>query len=855
MKSIIISFLLVLGATGLYLTWPTPLDSNNRNAAMVAPPDDLYLLDKMGLPDESFLEKRAYEINSFKREKSLYRNGSINFTGQWTTQGPGNLGGRINTIAVHPSNEKIIFIGFSHGGAFRTLDGGKNWESVFDQELSLSVSHIAFDPISPSTLYLGTGDDSGGFYCGQGNGIYKSIDLGKSWTYIGLKETRVISEIAVNNKNPKILYVAALGYSYGKNEHRGLYKSTDGGLNWNKILYLNDSSGVTDIAMNPQNPDILYVAFWNKLGTANRSFVSGPDGQIFKTTDGGQNWKRLTEGLPSDSLNGRIAIAIAESEPNILYARYIRTHMCGRNVTNNLYEIYKSSDGGEHWIDLDAVGPNTGLDCDVTGGFGWYFGNISVNPKNPDDLFVLAVDLFRSHDGGKTWEPAAPDWSGYEVHADKHELVYLKNGNLLLGTDGGLYEYNSSADEWEDIENIPTNQMYRVAYNPNEPTLYYGGAQDNGSTGGNSNSITEWERIFGGDGFQMAFKTSDPLIYYAEYQNGNIWQYYNGDWRPFTQGLGGNKNWDFPYMISRHDDSKLLAGSTSVFFNQSDTIADWKSVSPVLVNNGPYPSRSGPTITTIDESPINPKVLIAGTSNGNLWRTYYFDSAWTNVTNGLPQAYISSAKCSYKNSSHFFVTLSGHRSDDFNSYVYKTENGGINWKSIQGDLPQLPVYDILIYPKGGDSVLFIGNHIGAYASLDGGLHWKRIGDNMPFIEIYDLEINYSEQTLIAASYGKSILSFPLKDILKSSVRTNELSNFSYTLFPNPCNQYLIVKLNENSFSNENTYVIRNSLGSILRTGNISSAQSIKLDVASLPSGLYYLGMKNSNQSSVPFFKL
>ncbi len=833
-----------------------PKTTERREIAAPAPPDDLYLLDKMGIPDEEFLTKRADEINSFKRLQSVYRNGVVTFPGLWTTQGPGNLGGRVNAIAVHPTNEKIIFIGFSHGGAYRTLDGGKNWEPVFDQEVSLYISHIAFDPQTPTTLYIATGDDSGGYYCGQGNGIYKSINLGKTWTYIGLKETRVISEIVVDPKNPQVLYAGALGYSYGKNENRGLYKSNDGGMNWNKILYLNDSSGVTDIAMNPEDPNILYVAFWNKLGTNNRGLVSGPDGQIFKTVDGGLHWKNLTEGLPSDSLNGRIAIALAESNPDILYARYIRTFSCEGKTTNNLYAIYKTTDGGEHWEDLEAVSPATGLNCDVTGGFGWYFGNISVNPTDPDELFLLAIDLYRSQDGGKNWQPAAPNWAGYEVHADKHDLVFLKNGNILLGTDGGLYEYDGQTDEWEDIENIATNQMYRTAFNPNEPDLYYGGAQDNGSTSGNKNAISSWDRIFGGDGFQMAFKQSDPTIYYAEYQNGNIWQYYHGDWRPFTQGLGGNKNWDFPYLVSKHDDSKLLAGSTSVYYNASDTIADWKSISPILVNNGPYPSRSGPTITSLDESPIDPNVLIAGTTNGNLWRTYSFDSAWTNITKGLPNAYISSAKCAYQKRSHFFVTLSAHRSNDFNSYVYKSEDGGLSWKSIQGDLPQLPVYDILVYPERGDSVLFVGNHIGVYATLDGGTHWKRVGDNMPFIEIYDLEFNISEQTLIAASFGKSILSFPLREILKTTVNSNHvLLSRPVSIFPNPCHQLLHIKNEAYADLKSNTYVIRNTFGSIVQNGSLSSAAENVLDVSELTPGIYYIQMSRFEHVPVAFLKM
>ncbi|MBK8955597.1 MAG: hypothetical protein IPM34_08580 [Saprospiraceae bacterium] len=838
MKAILFASAVTLIAAGALILNPT-LDISENNFINV-PPDDLHLIDKSGIPDEAFLQKRENEIQEFRRQKYIYRNPNVSFPGNWTTQGPGNLGGRVNTIAVHPSNEQIIFIGFSHGGAYRTLDGGDRWIPVFDEQSSLYISDIIFDPTNPNTVYIATGDHSGGFYCGQGAGIYKSTDLGLNWTYSGLRETRVISEMAIHPLNSQIIYAASLGYSYGKNEHRGLYKSVDGGKTWNKILYLNDSCGITDIAMDPRQPDVLFAVSWNKLGMHNRSFTTGPDGQIFKTTDGGLNWKKLSKGLPSDSINGRIAIAIAESNPDILYARYVRTYSCNRSNSNHLYAIYKSEDGGESWFDLQAVSDTSGLECGVLGGFGWYFRNIAVNPQDPDDLLVMGVDIFRSLDGGKNWFPAAPEWSGYEVHADKHDLVFLSNGNMLLGTDGGLYKYIAADDSWEDIENIPTNQIYRVAYNPNQPELYYGGLQDNGSTGGNQFNIDDWERIFGGDGFQMAFKPGNPDIYYAEYQNGNIWQYYNGNWRSFTRGISGTRNWDFPYAISKHNHDKLLAGSTAVYANESDTAANWYAISPNLVANGRYPARSTPSITSLDESPIDPKVIIAGTINGNVWRTNNFNSNWQNISSNLPLAYISSVKCAYTNKTHFFATLSGHRGDDFKTYVYKSTDDGQSWTSIQGNLPDMPVYDILVYPGRGDSVLFIGNHLGVYATLDGGKEWKRVGDNLPFIEVYDLEINDHQQTLIAGTYGKSIMSFPLASILKPVVSTKHFtaSDF-FMLSPNPATDYLELKSVVN-YPFPVNYAIVNSIGLNIRDGKFSDIRNARIDISQLTTGVYFL---------------
>jgi photosystem II stability/assembly factor-like uncharacterized protein len=819
------------------------------------PPNDLYLLDKIGEPTKEFLALRESEIEHYKKTQTLYRNAPNNIPGQWTVQGPGNLGGRVNAIAVNPQDEKILFIGFSHGGAYRTLDGGQNWTPVFDNESTLYISDIAIDPIHPNTIYIATGDLNGGFYCGQGNGIYKSTDNGNTWKHLGLSETRVLSEILIDFKNPQIIYAASLGYSYEKNKFRGLYKSIDGGLNWNQVFYINDSTGITDIAMHPVNQNILFAVSWNKLGLNNRGVVNGPDGQIFKSIDGGANWKKLKKGLPSDSINGRIAIAISQSEPNVIYARYVRSYDCNGDASNNLYAIYKSTDTGESWNELPALEAGSGLDCSCLGGFGWYFNSIAVNPDNADDVYILGVEMFRSQDGGYNWNLAVPKWFTYDVHADKHKLVFLKNGDFLLGTDGGLYKHHESSDTWEDLENIPTNQVYRVAYNPNEPKLYYGGLQDNGSTGGNKLFINNWDRIYGGDGFQMAFKKDNPNIYYAEYQYGEIRQYNNGMWQNFTGGLNGNKNWDFPYMISRHNSSKLLAGSNQVYYNASDTGANWKAISPNLVGNPRYAARSNPSITTIDESPLDSSILIAGTINGNVWITKNFDKNWMNVSSNLPSAYISSVKTSYKDRNTFYATLSGHRGNDFNAYVYKTIDNGNSWQNIHGDLPGLPVYDILVYPGKGDSVLFVGNHIGVYVTLDGGLSWSRVGDNMPFIEVFDLEINESEKTLIAATVGKSIMTFPLEDVFKKIVRTtNQNIAAPISIFPNPVVSHLTISGIEKMNSRIECQIV-DELGKVLIHSVEINRIEPSVNVSDLPNGLYYLNLKfNSAYKSIPFLK-
>ncbi len=605
--------------------------------------------------------------------------------------------------------------------------------------------------------------------------------------------------------------------------------------------------------MHPQNPQILFSVFWNKLGFNNRGVVSGPDGQIFKSIDGGQNWKKLKSGLPSDSLNGRIALSISESNPNILYARYIRTYYCDNQLSNNLFALYKSEDTGETWNELPSLQSGSGIDCGITGGFGWYFQNMAIHPNDPDLIYLMSVNLFHSDDGGNHWILSEPQFGSTDVHADKHAMAFFKNGDYLLGTDGGLYKYIQANDSWQDLENIPTNQIYRVAYNPFEPDFYYGGLQDNGSTGGNALTIDNWDRIYGGDGFQMDFNKKDPTIFYAEYQNGAIQQYYHGNWRGFNRGLNGSKNWDFPYRISKHNPGKLIAGSNQMYVNLSDTIAAWQAISPNLVSIPRYPSRSSPTISCFDESPLDSTILIAGTINGNVWLTKQFNANWKNISSNLPAAYITSVKTSHINPNVFYVSLSGHRGNDFKSYVYKTIDNGLNWTSIQGDLPELPVYDLLVYPGRNDSILFIGNHIGVYASTDAGSSWKRVGDNMPYIEVYDLDINTANNTLMAGTFGKSIMSFPLKSILTSVVKTETISNqIKFTLSPNPASES--IRLNFKEIDCPVKLSIYNETGQLKWRGLKTIEEEINIDLSSFRAGIYFVQLNGSglhlNQSFV-----
>ncbi|MDQ3142375.1 MAG: T9SS type A sorting domain-containing protein [Bacteroidota bacterium] len=806
-------------------------------------PSEEYFLNKHGIPTEDFLEHKIGLIEALVHEKNFLRGQDPVFGGTWQVQGPGNIGARINTIAVHPRNDDIIFVGLSQGGIFRTTNGGLEWEPVFDEQPNLSIGDIAFDPINTNTIYAGTGDLNGGFYIGTGNGLYRSTDGGNHWTNIGLSETRIISKVVVDPQNPNNLYVGSLGNVFEKNGNRGVYKSTNRGLSWNKIFYLNDSTGITELQIDPKNSAVLYAVSWNRIGDNLQAIVQGPNSHIYKTTDGGNNWTKLSGGL-ADTINGRIALAIYPKDPDILYARFIRNILCGNSGGQNISEIYKSIDQGINWTKI----PYIGLPCDVLGGFGWYFGKFIINPNNPNDVMVLGVDLYRSYDSGLNWKLESPEWFTYEVHADKHDIHFLDDSFYLLATDGGLYKKDEFSGEWTDMENIPGTQLYRVAYNPHSPNLYYGGAQDNGSFGGNKNGINEWERIFGGDGFQMAFHPSDPLKYYVEYQNGNLFFTKDGgaDYVRFTRGLAQARNWDFPIAISKHNAAKLIAGSDRIFINDVDTGANFHSISPLLTLGKKYGARGTPTITSLSESSIDSNIILAGSTNGNVFVTYNYGMSWDSISADLPAAYISCVKTSEFDINILYVTLSGQRSNDYSPKVFKSINRGKTWRSISSNLPALPVFDIFIYPARADSILFVGTDIGVYGSINGGTSWYRVGDNMPFIPVYDLELNVAKNELIAGTFARSIQTFDLNKIIKSyPVKVSDIAlKNDLIIYPNPVREELIVEIPQiNSDSKQKELRIYNMAGTEVFCSDVNE-NIVRLDVTHFMKGKYLINFRH-----------
>jgi len=721
--------------------------------------------DKGLRPDEWFYAIREYPV--FQTDVKTYtdalrqasttvqsRDNNPGFSAPWTVQGPGNIGARVNTIKTHPTNPNIIYIGYAGGGVWKTTDGGQSWQPIFDQQQFLSIGDIELDPQNPNIVYVGTGDPNISGYPFIGDGLWKSTNGGQSWQHLGLESQRIISKIIVHPTNANILYVATMGLPFERNNDRGLYKSTDGGQNWQQIHFISNETGIIDLEMSPSDPNTLYATAWDRIRNNQESVVSGNNARIWKTSNGGVSWNMLGGGLPDDE-KSRIGIDIDKQNANHLVAIYADTSL-------SFFANYETFNAGQSWQAL----PTDGLDLGFQSNFAWYFGKIFINPFNSQDIFICGVTLWRSVDGGASWFQTTPEWWTYEVHADMHDMAFVDANTCLLATDGGLYRSTDGGFSWNKIENNPATQFYRVAYNPFFPEWYYGGAQDNGTTAGNADNLTEWPRLFGGDGFQAVFHPEDPNIYYYETQNGKIWGAYDGSGNVEEATIGidpeDRRHWDMPYLLSRHNPDIMFTGTYRVYWGFGHP-GFWEPISEDLTDGVIFGNRFH-TISTLDESTLDPDLIYVGTTDANVWRGKPLSQSWTNISSGLPDRYVSSVKASPTISSRVFVSHTGYRDNDFTPRIHRSDNQGDTWTPISGDLPNLAVNDLLIIPGRHDSVIVAATDGGVYATLNGGWHWERLGTNIPYMPVYDVEINPEMKTVFAGTHARSIYSFPLDSL-------------------------------------------------------------------------------------------
>lgn len=814
------------------------------------PSEHLYI--KHAWPDGKIHLKEYQKALREVQQQLAEKGDSPGFADEWTVRGPSNLGGRINTIAVDPQNNDIVYAGFATGGAFKTTDGGQNWSAIFDQNISLSIGHIAIAPSNSNVIYVGTGDPNISGLPSTGDGVYKSTDGGNSWTNIGLGETAITARIVVDPSDENKLYVATMGLPFERNQDRGLYRTLDGGQNWEKILYQDDDVGMIDLVIDPFNSQTLYVATWERIRNNQESIISGDQARIYKSTDSGDNWTMLENGLVGfDEPMGRIGLAISPITPNTVYAMYV-------NTARQLDNIYKTTDGGANWTAMvDWDNPLNEDLGNALGGFGWYFGQLRHHPTNEGELYLLGVDLWRSTNDGQIWDAFGPPWWSYEVHADKHDLVFKNNNNILLGTDGGLYEYDNN--DWSDIENIASNQIYRVAYNPHLPSWYFGGLQDNGFTGG-ENTTDDWLRLHGGDGFQPIFHPTDPSIVYSSTQNGNLRvsiEGIEGPWEGFTDSIPNSdrKNWNTPFIMSAHDPSVLYTSTDKVYKRTNAPAGAWQAISDDVTDGLIFSPRFH-TTSTLAESPLESGVLYVGTTDGNVWRTLDDGAEWTDVTAGLADRYVTDIKASPTDAATVYVSLSGYKDNDVTPHLFISTDYGDTWQDFSGDLPQIAINDIYVLPEQDDQIIFVATEVGVYGTNNGGENWERLGTNMPIIPVYDLDWNQTNNELIAGTFARSIQTYSLDSLTSIVSATKEplAQQLDFTLYPNPAQDVVHIK-NTSNTPISGSLSILDATGKIVvrKHQDLAAQASSPIGISHLPKGQYSLKWRTAKGLQVSQF--
>lgn len=678
--------------------------------------------------------------------------------------GPAGMSGRVTAIAADPRNTDILYIGTASGGLWKSTNAGTTFKPVFDDQPVASIGALAVDPVRPDIIWAGTGEGNPRNSITGGYGIYKSLDGGKTWTLQGLEETRHIHRIIVNPVNSDIVYAGAIGSPWGPNKERGVFKTTDGGRSWEKILFTNDTSGVCDMVMDPTNPDKLFVGMWNHRRWP-WFFKSGGDGSgLYMTLDGGKKFTKVINGLPQET--GRIGISVAKSRPDYVYAY----------VESKTSAIYRSTDGGFNW---EKRGDRN------IGNRPFYYAEIYVDPKNENRLFTLYSSINMSEDGGLTF----PVLIAESVHLDHHAwwIDPANSRHMIDGNDGGMAITYDMGASWRHIANLPVGQFYHINVDMEQPYRIYGGLQDNGSWAGpayawyNGGLINEfWDFLIGGDGFDAVPVPGDPRYCYAQSQGGSLRRIdlltgSGKDIRPVPEAQVRLRfNWNAAIAQDPFDRNTIYFGSQ--FVHKSGDRGDtWIKVSQDLTTNDPAKlnqARSGGittdatgaemhcTILTLAPSKVQKDLIWAGTDDGNIQITSDGGKTWTNAGENLKgapkKAWIPQITASEYNAAEAWVVLNNYRVGDYSSYLYYTNNFGKTWQRIIDNQDVWGYLLCFVQDPIEPNLMFAGTEYGLYVSFDKGEVWNKWTSGYPTVSTYDMVIHPREADLVIGTFGRSI---------------------------------------------------------------------------------------------------
>ena len=710
--------------------------------------------------------------------------------------GPALTSGRIVDLAVDRRDARVWYIASAGGGVWKTTNAGTTFTPIFDDQKSFSIGCVTIDPHDSLVVWVGSGENNSQRSVSMGDGVYKSIDGGKSWKNAGLEKSEHISKILVDPRDSNVVYVAAQGPLWAPGGDRGLYKTTDGGKTWKGVLTISENTGVTDVVFDPSNPDILYASAYQRRRHVFTLIDGGPESAIHKSTDGGKSWTKLKEGLPKENM-GRIGLAVAPHNPKIVYATIESTRKAGG--------FFVSKDGGSSWKkanDYSAPGAQ-------------YYGEIFVDPNDDDRIYSADVWVRVSDDGGKTWRKLDEKWK----HPDNH-VVWIdpaSSDHLLIGCDGGLYESFDRAESWSFKANLPITQFYRVSADDALPFYsVYGGTQDNFSLGGPARTAdaqgivnADWYVTQGGDGFRSVPDPKDSNIIYAESQNGGLVRFDKRTGEPLDiqpQPTGSmdplRLNWDSPIIVSPHDSNRLYFAA-QYLFRSDDRGNAWKPVSPDLtrhidrntlavmgrvwgvdaVAKGSSTSWYG-NIVSLAESPLQEGLIYAGTDDGLIQVTEDGGAHWRKIDHiaGVPDmTYVSCLAPSQHDVNVVYAAFDNHKTGDFKPYVLKSSDRGKTWTSTAGDLPGRGSAYALVEDRVDPKLLFAGTEYGLFVSQNGGSSWFPLKGNFPTVAVRDLWFQKRHDDLVIATFGRGF--WVLDDVQPLRTMSPAVAASAAALFP------------------------------------------------------------------------
>ncbi len=792
-------------------------------------------------PTEYLFQQRSYpygtiDQSTIMRSRLKTSQESLNsnrrFIESWEPKGPTNIGGRVTDIEGSiTGSTTTLYVGTASGGVFKTTDEGDSWQALFDDQVTLSIGDMALSESDNQLLYVGTGEANagGGSLAYDGYGIYKTQDGGTSWEHLGLTNIGSIGKVVIDPNDNNTVYVAGMGSLFSPNAERGVFKTTDGGKTWDKVLYITENTGAIDLVIDPNSPNILYAAMWDRIRTPSNRIYGGVNSGIYKTIDGGNSWNRQTNGIPVSEANtnlqiGRIGLSIFKENPEILYATI--SYSLGPQEG-----IYKTTTGGNSWTKQDAFNI-------ASVPFMWWFGKIYVHPNDENIVYHPGFVVQRSSNSGQTFEDRS------DLHVDQHALWFHPENpeKIYIGNDGGIYSSDDEGSTYTMFPNLPNTQFYTCEIDHLIPVLLYGGTQDNNTirsqeTGSNNDYI----RILGGDGFRVIVDPTNSNNIYAESQRGNLRRSTNQgqSWQFALNGIDGTdrNNWNTPVAMDPNDPSTLYYGSDKIYKTTNKAVS-WTPISPDLTKGEVFGNLDFATITTIDVSPHNSDHVLIGTDDGNVQITTD-GNTWLLISTDQPNRWVTSVRFDPNDTETIYVTYSGFRYGEDISNVYMSENLGESWIKINGNLPETPINNILILPETNDCIL--ATDIGVYISANNSDSWERLGNELPNVVITDLDYHPPTRTLLAATYGRSLFSYTFKT--PSSIES--VTEIDMLLYPNPAIDYIAVRMEENK---KGILLIVDQSGKVILQQKHLGSDSI-IDLNGIADGIYFLKYKNEPENT------